>query len=405
MELQSANLSRLAVVVCLTILSSCGGSSGSSISGVANDPSDTNQQSLNAEGCAEVINVARISIPTTLINTSSACDYFLDRGVVIENELRIEAGTTILVDQGQSISIDGGSITAIGEPNNRITIRGAQPLTGYWNKIWFRDARSSELRHVDIFDGGNADAPFDGALVVSAQFELSMVDVRVANSYTNGVNLLNGVELIEFSNNRFYDNEYAGLEVYFGLIPQLDSETDYIGIDSPNGRPIVDVNTSGGTIRKVGVATWPEVNAPYGFSLLQLDRGDELTLEPGARLAVRGDSIVSKISVGFESKLILKGTASKPITIESIPSDDRFEEVEVFGGSLELDHAVIKSSEEGIIAESGAMIDVKNTQFESIGSYGINCKVDPFETQTISIGVNVSITNSENGLLDPNCPQ
>lgn len=72
-------------------------------------------------------------------------------------DLVIEPGTVVLFGQNVVMRIESsGSITAVGNEENRIVLAGERPLKGYWYGLCFSDNRESLLDHVDVLFGGGA---------------------------------------------------------------------------------------------------------------------------------------------------------------------------------------------------------------------------------------------------------
>jgi len=63
-----------------------------------------------------------VTVPTTLFNTDSDCDYYISSDVLVKSDLTIEPGTTILVAEDKRIYLSDGSLNAVGTADKRITI-------------------------------------------------------------------------------------------------------------------------------------------------------------------------------------------------------------------------------------------------------------------------------------------
>lgn len=396
MKVRSLNLCNYLAALACALLAACGGGSSGEGTELSSDT-----QTLNTDTCAETFTGPFVTTPVVLQNFSSECDYFV-RGIIdISSDLTIEAGTTIVMDKDASISVNRGRVTAIGSPDNRITIRGEAPLPGYWNKISFIQARPSRIEHVDIMDGGQEPFTGRGAALSIGSTAISLVDISVSNSYTYGLVLSAGAQLTAFSSNRFFGNQLSGLSVYPPLIPELDTQTDYAGGNEPNLEPVVALGFYAGSL---GQVTWPALNAPYADSLIQVTGSDELTLSPGAQIAIYDDTSVSQLSVS--GTLIARGTADAPVVFSSPPGRSSWPQLEVTN-NIDFDHVVFREADDGIVLKGHPRVSISNTRFEAMDGYAINC-VPVFSSEPmpeITIGENVTIPDTAQGLINPNCPQ
>lgn len=386
------------------MISACGGGSSDGITSPSGDPQNIQQDQIQIDSstCAESVDNFRVTAPTLMRNFTSDCDYFLSGDMDIGSDLTIEAGTTIIMDKDAAIRVNRGRIIAVGSQDNRITIRGDAPLAGYWNGITIIQARPSRVEYVDIMDGGQEPFTGRGAGLSIISAAVSLVDMSVSNSYAYGLNLPAGAQLTAFSNNRFYNNRLAGLTVYPSLIPELDTETDYFGVNSPNDDPVVSLGFS--TV-SLGQVSWPALNAPYADNFLLIIRGEELILSPGAKIVIYDNNAFS----GFEvaGKLIARGTPDAPIDFSAAPGRTSWPQLVVSGDSavVEFDNVVFREAENGIVLEGSPQISISNTRFEAIEGYVINCEplFGTAGSPTIEVGQNVSIPDTADGLINPNC--
>jgi len=396
------------LVLFLLLITSCGGGS----SGIANNGSTSDQSAglvaspvPNTSSCAESISITRITSPTLMQNFASDCDYFINGRITISSDLTIEPGTTIIMGKDSNIAVVEGRLIAVGNAENRITVRGEAALSGYWDGINFINSRPSRLEYVDIVDAGQefGFSGADAALQVSVA-AISLIDVSVSNSYVYGVELSSSAQLTAFANNRFFGNQKAGLLVDQLLIPELDSETDYYGISEPNGEPVVKVDS---TIRDYGKVTWPSLNAPYSATTLYVHRGSEITLAPGTHIAIDQSGFLPKLDVSRNSKLIARGAPDAPIIFSAAPGFDSWPQMEISSdASVEFDHVIFKQAEQGINLQASPNLSVSNTRFEDMDGYMIDC-VEFFNslgTPTITIGENVAFPDTADGLIGPDCP-
>lgn len=223
--------SSLSAVALAFILSACGGggSSGNDSVPPPNDePVPGDPAPIDASACAEVIDPVGggITVPMTLFNTDSACDFYIPGYTLFQSSVTIEPGTVIVMGQSASLFFEDGVFNAVGTPGQRIVIRGETPLQGFWSGITVFGVRPSRIEYVDSMDGGDTSAGVEGrdfGLWVGSDSTISLVDVSVSNSFVGGARLDGTVRLTEFARNRFYGNALAGFTVQMNLIPQLSA--------------------------------------------------------------------------------------------------------------------------------------------------------------------------------------
>jgi len=111
---------------------------------------------------------------------------------VVRGELAVDPGTVLEFGSDADLRVlDGGTLTAEGTDDDRVTFRGANPTAGYWRGILVRDSTAS-FEHAEINHGGGGDRPLPDAgyranvaVTTSGYREratLSLTDVRLAKS-------------------------------------------------------------------------------------------------------------------------------------------------------------------------------------------------------------------------------
>jgi hypothetical protein len=365
---------------------------------------------VTGDACAVTVS-QDITVPTLARNSSSACDYLVDGFIDVKSTLTIEAGTVLKFGKDARLQVDGGEIVAVGQPNARIVMQGFSPIQGYWNGITFgTQAGNTRLEYVDVMDAGQvctiSFCP-QAAIRGFGGGQLTLKNSTVSNSYVNGAVL--GDELIEFANNRFFNNRWHGLVVDADKVPLLDTASDYAGGDAPNGDPQLALGTGSGVAR---AATWKKLNAPYKISGY-IDVEDQLTLEPGVTLLFgsRGEGGGATLSVDLGGSVVAVGTDSEPIIFTRVPGTQywggvtfdpynttvgtRFEHVQMsYGGDNDL---VARA----FINVYGAGVFVANSRFEHSLGRAINCVAQ--DTPRLSLGVGNSFADNAAGDIDSDC--
>ncbi len=95
-----------------------------------------------------------LSVPYLIVQTGS------NSGVTIDNNLIINAGTTLVMGSGTNILCQTtGSINAVGTAGNRITIKGLQATAGYWGSVIVQSNNTlNNFQYCTFFDGGGIPA-------------------------------------------------------------------------------------------------------------------------------------------------------------------------------------------------------------------------------------------------------
>lgn len=128
----------------------------------------------------------------------------------------IEAGATVEVIQDRQIVIEvGGSLHAVGTPNDPITFTGAEALPGHWKGLHVLSASANnELQHVVLSYGGsspfNGNPDADGGLFVEGTMRVS--NSEIAESSGHGVVVWADGQLLGCTGMSFTNN--AKLDVF-----------------------------------------------------------------------------------------------------------------------------------------------------------------------------------------------
>lgn len=420
------NIKTLLWIVYLSILSAiligCGDSGNPTIDDeqVINDPSESSfdlEQTIDSEqdpsACAILLNT-NITVPTQLINTSSECDYLLDRSITISSVLTIEPGVVIRATASTRIQVNGGEIIAIGEEHNRIVFEGLVPDQGFWIGIDINRGRRAVFDFVDIRDAGQdcliVSCP-DIALNVS-NIALSFTNSSVSNSFVDGMRIGGNVDLQSFSNNQYFGNVLFGLTVDHAHIPLLDVNSDYLGIDEPNTTPGIAIIVAGEQTAGE-VVVWKNLNAPYVIDSFFTVSGGVLQLSPGVVLAfgrdawmtVEGNGVFQALGTA-EEPVIIRGFVAEPGFWDGIRFNDTFRTIN--GNILQFTVVAHSGSTENLLATFGGLglrdsrVTVSNSAFVDNDFWGIACD-DIFGSSVIEDGGGNEFLNNRSGGFDPDC--
>ena len=319
----------VSLLTTLALLASCGGNAAP-----GNDDPGPGDPPPTAD-CREAIS-GDLSVPTVLFNGPEDCDYYFPGGDVanyrVTSDLQVEPGTVVRFGVNAMLYVrSGGSLTAVGTSESKITFEGEQVLDGYWHGICFEENHESRLEFVDIRSAGKAWSPTGtsgkGAIAGSypAGEAVHIQNTHVSGSYVSGLSA-HYLTLGEFANNAFFGNREYGVAAHATQVLRLDAESDYLGADhgAVNGKPFV---YAGGHIRDTEEPhIWLNLNAPYFASSdefgydksITADGGTTLVIEEGTRLVFEGDS---ELYVSGGSALGLGGTPENPVVLTGLDEE------------------------------------------------------------------------------------
>ena len=284
---------------------------------VSGPDNNNGEEEVSSGDCAITLD-SKITIDTRIENTSSACDCLVKKGgTTIENgELTIDPGVTLRFEQDADLFFTNqGRLYAVGTASQRIRFEGAEKVKGFAYGIYFNnDGIPSTIEYADFKYLGKKhphiswDAAIDGSRGAG---ELSFKHSTVSGSDFNGASF-GEMNLDEFENNAFFDNDQFGLRIHPQHLSKLDEASDYLGQNAPNGRPYINVygtaSIVSGPVR--GDHTWRNVGGPYFVSYpITLESGDITILEGTTFIFDKGEGL--KVYEGASLKV--EGTADSPV--------------------------------------------------------------------------------------------
>lgn len=105
----------------------------------------------------------------------------------IRSDVSIGPGVQLWMGQSASFVV-WGSLSAVGSPAARITIRGEQPLRGYWQSIMFGSKSAlNRMTEVSVRHGGGTTNRLAGSITVANNSLLQIERTEVEESATAGV--------------------------------------------------------------------------------------------------------------------------------------------------------------------------------------------------------------------------
>lgn len=111
--------------------------------------------------------------------------YYFEGGLIIDKDLTIEKGTSLLFGSEMSLEVfSGANLIANGDATNRITFTGLNSVAGYWSGLVFSDeVLTSTLSYCDINYAGNT---YGWGASIVAFYNLSINNSSINNSYSYG---------------------------------------------------------------------------------------------------------------------------------------------------------------------------------------------------------------------------
>ena len=235
------------------------------------------------------------------ITLSGTC-YLVSGSVINVNsgEVVIEPGTTIFFENNGGLNFTGdGRLTAIGTEDEPIILRGREALRGYWRGLRFDDTIvPSRLEWVTVMHAGReapATSPGDGAIVVRAGANLTVLDSTFRENRATGINTVDSSSTqLTFSRLDFTDNETALLvnPNHLGTLENLTIEgndVDAVVIPPAPAPAPREVTQS---------STWRAQEVPIEFRHGVRISGADIVIEPGAELRFRSNAGLAIVDSG-----------------------------------------------------------------------------------------------------------
>jgi len=225
--------------------------------------------------------------------------------------------------------VDAGEFRAIGDADNRIVFEGASHTKGFWRGIQLDNAQSATFDYVDVKDAGQLCAAVfcSDVGVMADDTKLSFTNSSVSNSDVIGMSINEDAQVVAFANNRFYNNGDVGLHIHGEKVPDLDTQSVYLGVDAPNG--VAAVAIAADDQEQAGVFEWKNLNAPYLIKsfydvqggIMRLGPGVRLLFGEGARIRIVGNGIFQAAGTA-ENRVFIGGMVESPGYWEGMEFDD-----------------------------------------------------------------------------------
>jgi hypothetical protein len=160
---------------------------------------------------AETINAATVNTKMILADRVNGVDYIITQNMLVNAELVIEPGVTIMFKDGAGLQVgEQGSLTAIGEKSNTIYFTSESGKRGAWKGIVFlSNSAKNVLAHSKIEHGGGAGEYGSANLIIGAGSKKAQAEVsncEIMASKTDGIALSKGSKLNYFDYNKVSTN-------------------------------------------------------------------------------------------------------------------------------------------------------------------------------------------------------
>lgn len=249
----------------------------------------------------------------------NGADYLIDcrELEIFGGRVTVEPGTTIQLTDGSSVEVaQGGRLAAVGTADAPIRFVGTSGGTDpSWGYLYFNSSNAgNRLEHVLVENGGAEDLLFFERTAIALQGKLAMNHVTVRYSGGNGLTSntpLEPVEITEFRNNIFADNDGAPVSVTPNEVGSMDLATC---IFTDNGDNVIRVGRDVSANARLGVeSTWPAAPVPYNiYKATDILVG--LTVEAGAELVFNSGAYLDVVTYSSDNPyLAVDGTADQPV--------------------------------------------------------------------------------------------
>ncbi len=316
--------------------------------------------------------------------------------IPVGSKLTIDPGVTVKFQANGSLSI-AGELIALGTAAQPITMTSDLPATK-WNGISVSANPAAPARanfgYTQIDYGGNS-GTFGAAIYVD-QGAITVTHTTIQNGAGNGI-LVTYQGLANIQASSFFNNARSAIE-----LDAPKSSLINTGLTAANN----GANGHGDGILISGVTTvhgsrrWVDAGIPY-----LIDRsvsnayGDDLTIEPGARVEFTGTATLSiggvLNAIGSPAKpitftgetqragiwrgIVIYGGSQKAlaqmdyVTVEYGGNDIRGANIEVGNGQLIAHHTIVRySQKDGVLFDSGSNGTMLESQIYSNTLYGMN---------------------------------
>lgn len=154
------------------------------------------------------------AVLTALTINSAAGPYLFEGNTRFEASTEVMPGTQIRMGPAARIEVrSSGSLSMIGTPTQRISVRGDQDAKGYWEYIYYNSSNSpnNEINYADFSYGGGSTSSCCGGIIVLRSALLSMGNSSLNNSQRFGMIVPDNSTFDDLGGNTFDGNELGDI--------------------------------------------------------------------------------------------------------------------------------------------------------------------------------------------------
>ncbi len=308
--------------------------------------------------------------------------YLVTNDIYVGNggQLILDPGVTLIFEAEARLEIDqGGSLQAIGSPEQRIVLTGAEKTPGYWRGVTFLGANSKDNRlswvTIEYGGAGEREANLNVRGNSASRARLRVDNTLFSHSGGYGFILADSADIDDFSAIASTANKRGAGRMPMTYAPLLDAaNSSFFG----NQRDYLDLTP--GVLEEDQV--WPAINTVYGMETGVHTLHAQLTLQAGAvlgfaseaKLLVEGEGVLNAIGTP-EARIVFTGQEQTPgywAGIEIAGSDNdvassfQYVDISYGGGAGNLANLNLSGVGEGL-----ALASITNSTLTNSAGLGI----------------------------------
>lgn len=343
---------------------------------------------LAITGCEKELVVPQAIEVAGEINTDSVwqhranatVDYLVSGSVFINARLTIRPGTIIQLKENASLFVSsGGMMSAIGEPDQRITIT-AVPGSKWGSIVYYSLSDTNRLYYCNINNGGRESLVTPGAMVVVgqnsyAEGKVAIRDCVFEGSAGHGLYINDRSKVDYFHNNAFNNNTGFPITVTTENVSDITATATF----NANGKNYVEIRDcvfptgEGQTITKLAVPYYiKETVTFHGYDTIM----QGVTMRFSTNGGLRADDMP-----GITGYMNIQGTSAEPVIFEA--EQGSWKGIMLSGNGVHnIQHTLIKDAgslpnvygqQAGVAVEStSSYVSIRDCVFDNSGGYGID---------------------------------
>ena len=358
-----------------------------------------------------------ISTNTTLKDLGIAVDYFFNGSgeLVVDNNavLTIDPGVTIQFrnssGNGSLLIKAGSTIKAVGSDAKHIRFIGGNDGAGSWNYVQIGSQTDNQFAYCDFINGGKTANEGAGVLYFW-NGKAGISHCKISGGLGNGIYL--GSDAISTSSFTTFDNNvieglqnnyapiYINTNESFKVAEKLDMTSDFTNNTNKYIRIYPHIGSD---------ATLNQTTVPYYISSILTNLEYTLTINEGVTVYL-GDNVNFDCSHVQAGRLLINGTAAKPVKFTRLPGTAQFWGSIVFDGLV---GSVIKNAifEYGgkstyynaiFVINNNTNLTLENVAFNNSNNYGVNIANNSCDYRLTH--TNVTFANNYKGNVLNTCP-